>query len=419
MRNRSNVAGLVIAWTVVILLACSPDVVIQGLVGGATSSPAAPFTAVAQLATPSALPTTLPSPSSTVESTATSNPTASPTVVQSLGPSSSPTSRPPTNTPPPVLPLRSDLPALALRDWPRPANDNGRCFHFLPTGYFSQRDFDIQIPRLQGLQARWVLVIYNDENQLKLAAPQFKKAGIIPVWRKMMRAYQRYYAWDRDIQILKDAGLPPYFQIYNEPDTGEEWDGRDVNRDQWVPYFVQAAKDVYNAGGYVGLQVLDEDWLSAVIQQVKLQKGDRLFGRMFFVPHPYGLNHPPNFTEDENGVLGFRKAADLFQKEVGFVPPFIAGEGGWKYKATDDNRFPMVDDKLHAQYHVELFNWFRVGKLSDGQPLPDYLFAFCPWILAGQMEGAAWYDSFEGNRETTIAAVKKIPIFTRKFSWDK
>jgi hypothetical protein len=268
---------------------------------------------------------------------------------------------------------------------------------------------------------RWVLALYSDENQLRLAAQQFKAAGIVPVWRRMLRAYQRYYAWDRDIQILKEYGLPPYFQIYNEPDTGEEWDGREINRDQWVTYFVQMAKDVYNAGGYVGIQVLDEEWLRAVIQQIKAQKGERLFGRMFFVPHPYGLNHPPNYTEDENGVLGYRVFADVFQQEIGFVPPFIAGEGGWKYKATDDDRFPIIDDKLHAKYHVELFRWFLDGKVSDGKPLPDYLFAFCPWILAGQMEGAAWYDSFEGERTLTIAEVKKIlpANATRKFSWDK
>ena len=312
-----------------------------------------------------------------------------------------------------------ELPAMTLRDWPRPANDNGRCIHFLPTGYFSARDFEIQIPRMKDLQMRWVLAIYSDENQLRLAAPQFKAAGIIPVWRKYLRAYQRYYAWDRDIQIMKDAGLPPYIQIYNEPDTGEEWDGREINRDQWIAYAVQTAKDVYNAGGFVGIQVLDEDWLLRLLQTIKAQKGERLFTRMFFVPHPYGLNHPPSYTEDDNGVVGFRVFANVFQQETGFVPPFIAGEGGWKFKATDDNRFPIIDDKLHAQYHVEVFRWFLDGKLSDGTPLPDYLFAFCPWILAGQMEGAAWYDSFEGTRTLTIADVKKIPIFTRKFTWDK
>jgi hypothetical protein len=325
----------------------------------------------------------------------------------------------PTSTAAPVLPLRTDLTGLTLKDWPRPENDNGRCIHFLASGYYSPRDFEIQIPRMKTLQTRWVLALYADENQLRLAAQQFKAAGIVPVWRKTMRAYQRYYAWYRDVQILKEIGLPPYFQIYNEPDLEAEWDGRPVNREEWIPYFVQAAKDVYNAGGYVGLQTLDEEWLRAVIRTIKAQKGDPIFSRLFFVPHPYGVNHPPNYVEDDVGVLGFRVFADVFVKELGFVPPFIAGEGGWKYKANEDNRFPMVDDKLHAQYHVELFNWFRVGRLSNGEPLPDYLFAFCPWLLASQNDSAAWYDSFEGERTATIKAVSQIPPFTRKFSWTK
>ncbi len=412
MPKKLRLSGLVIASAVFLLLACSPGVVFEGLVGdmptATTPSPtrSAQVTVPTLVSTPTSLPTVvLPELPPTL--------VASPTPTQGVA---EPTS---TSTPAPVLPLRTDLPSLALRDWPRPANDNGRCFHFLPTGYYTAKDFDVQIPRLQGLQARWVLALYADENQLRLAAPRFKAAGVIPIWRKTMRAYQRYYAWDRDIQILKDNGLPPYFQLYNEPDIAEDWDGRDINKDQWVSIFIQTAKDVYNAGGYVGMQTLDEEWLRTVIQNVKAQKGERLFGRFFFIPHPYGLNHPPNYTEDDNGVLGYRTYAAVFQQELGFVPPFIAGEGGWKFGAGEDNRFPPIDDKLHAQYHVELFNWFRVGKVSDGQPLPDYLFAFCPWILAGQMEAAAWYDSFQGNRELTIAEVKKIPIFTRQFSWDK
>lgn len=391
--NRFPKVSVMLALLVVALLACSPQTIVQGLFGEQATQTPTRFAIAA--ATSTAVPTIVPA-----------SPTATTVPVETI-------------TPAPVLPLRTDLPALALRDWPRPANDNGRCVHFLPTGYFSARDFEIQIPRMKDLQMRWVLAIYSDENQLRLAAPQFKAAGITPVWRRYLRAYQRYYAWDRDIQILKENGLPPYFQIYNEPDTEEEWDGREVNREQWVPYAVQMAKDVYNAGGYVGIQVLDEEWLRVLLKTIKEQKGERLFGRMFFVPHPYGVNHPPNYIEDDVAVLGFRVFADVFQAEIGFVPPFIAGEGGWKYKAGEDNRFPSIDDKLHAQYHVELFRWFLDGKLSDGKPLPDYLFAFCPWILAGPLEGAAWYDSFEGERTLTLAEIKKIPIFTRKFSWDK
>jgi hypothetical protein len=410
MQKRSQAAGVAIVLIVVALLACSPQVVLQEIIGAKETEPP---TRVAQ-AVAVITPTTVTPVAVAVAAPSMTAPAPAPTAPAAPAPAE------PSPGAPSVLPVRTDLAPLALRDWPRPANDNGRCIHFLPTGYFSERDFEIQIPRLKGLQIRWVLALYSDEKQLRLAATQFKAAGVVPVWRRMIRAYQRYYSWDRDIQILNEVGLPPYFQLYNEPDNGAEWDGRDVNRDQWVSYAAQAAKDIYNAGGYVGFQVLDPDWLRAVIQEIKVRKGERIFGRMFFVPHPYGANHPPNWTKDEIGVLGFRYFADVFQQELGYVPPFIAGEGGWQYKNTEDNTFPIIDDKLHAQYHVELFRWFLDGKLSDGKPLPDYLFAFCPWILAGQMEGSAWYDSFEGNRELTIAEIKKLPpAAVRKFTWDK
>lgn len=398
------------------MLACSPGVIINEVFGqNGTSAPTPTFIAQEQSSNPT---TSLPSSAPLTAPTITPN--AAPTIAAAATGTNAPVQvQSPTNTPPPVLALRDDLPALQLRDWPRPANDNGRCIHFLPTGYYSQRDFDVQIPRMKDLQMRWVLALYSDENQLRLAAAQFKSAGITPIWRKMLGPHQSYLSWDRDIQIIKDAGLPPYMQLYNEPDVEAEWDGRPVNRDQWITNFVQSAQIVYNSGGYVGVQVLDDAWLRVLLQTIKARKGDRMFGRMFFIPHPYGLNHPPNFVEDDNSVMGYRTFVPVFQDEIGFVPPFIAGEGGWKFKATDDNRFPIVDNKLHAQYHVALFRWFLDGKVSDGKPLPDYLFAFCPWLLAGQLEGAAWYDSFEGERTQTIADIKKIPIFTRKFTWDK
>ena len=397
------------AWLVAIvllLLACSPQAIVREVLGeNETRTPTTRATSFARAITETA--TSAPSATRSVAGMDTPTPGATATVGA-------------TPTRPPALQLRTDLPALALRDFPRPANDNGRCFHFLTRGYYSPRDFEIQIARLKGLQARWVLALYADENQLRLAAREFKAAGIVPVWRKTLRAHQRYLGWGRDIAILNEIGLPPYFQIYNEPEVEEEWDGNTINREQWIANFIQAARDVYNAGGYPGLQVLDDEWGLAVIREIKARQGERMFGRMFFVPHPYGANHPPSWNQDEIGVLGFQFAARVFQSEIGFVPPFIAGEGGWKYKSDEDKRFPVVDDAIHAKYHVEVFNWFLTGKLSDGAALPDYLFAFCPWLLSGETETAAWYDSFEGNRELTIAEVKKLtPAATRKFSWDK
>lgn len=339
-----------------------------------------------------------------------------------LTPTSPPQPTPrPTRKPPPtpeLLNLRTDLPALSLRDWPRPAGDNGRCMHFLPVAYYEGVDLDLQIGRLKELGVKWALVIYGDEIQLEQVAPRFRDAGIMVVWRKGLNANQRYFGWGRDVELLQRLGLPPYMQLYNEPSLSAEWSQGEPDFDKFRDNILQAARDVYNAGGYVGLQFVSDEWLRLTLRAIKERKGEAIFGRMFFIPHPYGLNHPPNYTEDPNGVLGFRHYAQILQEEIGFVPPMIAGEGGWKFNASDDHRFPRIDDALHRDYHVEVFNWFRTGKLSDGTDLPDYLFAFCPWLLSAKLDDSAWYDSFAGPRTATIEAVKAIPPFVRRFSWD-
>ncbi|MHB0878440.1 MAG: hypothetical protein ACYC5O_20585, partial [Anaerolineae bacterium] len=181
---------------------------------------------------------------------------------------------------------------------------------------------------------------------------------------------------------------------------------------------VMACQDIYNAGGYVGLQFVSENQAIASLQEIKARGGEALFGRMFFVPHGYGMNHPPDYTEDINTVLSFRVWADILRNQIGFVPPMIVGEGGWKWGATDDARFPKVSDELHRDYYVTLYSWFSTRILPNGEPLPDYLFAFCPWLLSHKMDDNAFYDSFAGDRVMTLDAIKAIPQFVRRFSWD-
>lgn len=336
-----------------------------------------------------------------------------PTTTPTGGPSATPTVTP---TPPPPLPLRDDLPPLALKDWPRPDQDNGLGIHFLLSGYYDDAELDKEIVRIQSLHFKWALVIYADENQLQAAASKFKQAGIMVVWRKALRPYQRYSDWGRDVQILQYAGMPPYMQLYNEPEVPAEWDGKPIDTNLFIGNLMQAVKDVYNAGGYPGIQLVDEDSLRMFIDQIYSRDGGAVFQRMFFIPHAAGLNHPPDYVEDTNGVLGFRTFAGIFFKRLGFVPPFIVGEGGWKIGSQEDNRFPPIDDSLHRDYTLAVVNWFSSAKLSNGTPLPDYLFSFCFWMLAGANEAGAWYDSFTGDRTLTIQAVQQLPLFVRKFS---
>jgi hypothetical protein len=361
----------------------------------------------------------LPAPSPLLE---TGTPSELPTVVALSTATATQTPVPPAPSPTPTparFNLREDLPALSLRDWPRPANDNGWGMHFLVNPYPSEEEIDRNIQRLLDLRIRWALVLYGDEIQLRKLAPRFRDAGIMVVWRKYLRPYERYYEWGRDIAILQEFGLPPYMQLYNEPAVPAEWDGKPIDQALFLENLMDACEDVYNAGGYVGLQFVSEDWLRAALREIKARQGERLFGRMFFVPHCYGMNHPPDYTEDINAVLSFRIFAMIFQEEIGFVPPMIVGEGGWKWGATDDARFPKVTDELHRDYYVALFNSFRTGILPNGEPLPDYLFAFCPWLIAHKMDDNAFYDSFAGDRVLTIEALKAIPPFTRRFTWGR
>ncbi len=328
----------------------------------------------------------------------------------------------PSEKQPKQMVLRDDLPALTLPEWPRPANDNGRCMHFLRSQYYTEQELDLNIARLQQLGAKWTLIVYADENMLHLAAPKFAAAGIVPVWRKMVRPYEPYFNWQRDIEIVTSYGLPPYFQLYNEPSLAAEWKEHppdEDDREEFLDNLMQATQDVYNAGGFVGWQFINEEWLKVALDELERRGGQRVLGRFFFIPHAYGLNHPPNYTEDVNGVLGFLFFARIFQERYGFVPPFIVGEGGWKINHDADARFPRIDDVLHRDYHVEVFLWFKNGVLSNGEPLPDYLFAFCPWLLASKMDDNAWWDSFAGDRTLTIEAVSNLQPFVRRFSWEK
>ncbi|MGB8648539.1 MAG: hypothetical protein WCF84_25105, partial [Anaerolineae bacterium] len=238
-------------------------------------------------------------------------------------------------------------------------------------------------------------------------------------WRKTLRPFQRYNGWGRDIEILNRVGMPPYMQLYNEPELPAEWEGQSPDWNLFMGNLLQATKDVYNAGGYPGIQFLDEDHLRDFISQLYARKGEVIFRRMFFVAHAYGLNHPPDYVQDTNGVLGFVIFAQIFQRRLGWIPPIIVGEGGWKVDSAEDNRFPPIDETLHRDYTLTVMNWFQSGKMSNSNPLPDYLFAFCHWMLSGASEAGAWYDSFNGDRELTIQAVEALPLFTRKFSWEK
>jgi len=82
----------------------------------------------------------------------------------------------------------------------------------------------------------------------------------------------------------------------------------------------------------------------------------------------------------------------------------LGSEGGWLYGNHDDASYPAVEGETWRAWTLEMFDWFRTGVLSNGDPLPDYLFNVSPWLL----NDAKWAsDSWiNGNNEAEIAPLR-------------
>lgn len=323
--------------------------------------------------------------------------------------------------------------ALPLKQFPRPANDNGRGIHF----GLDLRDESLttNIARLVELRIRWTVFYCGDEMQAERAAQAAWKAGVMPIIRPACKIDGKQPLWANIVERLKAHNIPAYIEIYNEPGDDREWNHKPP--DDTLPQIFgskwgAAAVQVLDAGGFPGLQILGLEELMGAVNALKAAARTDIWNRTFFSLHNYGANHPPAYPydprnqhdhpratilDDDTAVLSFIEFAKWMFDQIGFVLPMIGTEGGWQFNAAEDNRYPQVNKTLHAQYHVEMYEWFRKRILSNGQPLPDYLISVSPWILSSWgIED--WFGGPLGTKTETVNAVKALSPFVRKFSWD-
>lgn len=283
------------------------------------------------------------------------------------------------------------------------------------------------VPALAQLNATWCLVPHRNEEELGRAAYAVATRGVMPISRWLCTVDENNLDFARYARLLRGMNLPAYVQIFNEPSNPQEWrDGLPKPRAFTARWCEHAAR-VAAEDGLPGLQVLHVQELEAVLRELKTLNAQSVIERMWFCPHPYGGNHPPAYPYDElnqrehpgatlnddsGTVLQFLEFAPVFERELGFVPPFLAGECGWQFGDATDKRYPRVDDEHHALYYRALFEMMRTNKLPNGAPLPDFVYAFCPWILYGA-EADAWFSSTTGVRQMTLDAVAAIPHFVR------
>lgn len=357
-----------------------------------------------------------------------------------------------TPTRPPQVTLSAENLAR-LRTYPRPPRDNGIGLHF----HLDLSDHHIgeTIEHLQTIRATWTMIYAQDELLAESAATACFRAGIMPVVR-IGRLIDESFDPEPYVHALRralaasdfphDPAHPPlYVQIYNEPEDSREWLPHDKPQGwqkpvNWPQIFghnwaYQAAR-VYDAGGYPGIQVLDRDGFDQAVDAVAAMNRRDIWQRAFFAHHNYGENHPPSYPYDARNqqdklgctilqdyicALRFQAHASWMQERLGFVLPLIGGEGGWLPGSEEDKRYPKVEPPLHAVYTDEMFQWLRSGVLSNGEPLPDYLFSITAWVAGSwTFPGQNWWDNSlmpDGKLTQTIEAMRAIPPFERRFSW--
>lgn len=304
---------------------------------------------------------------------------------------------PPVVVPPkeeiPPVPINPTVPQNAhLASFPRPVNDNGRGIHFILDS--RQPYVEQYAPYLKQMKMSWATVYGGDEAQCIRVAKYLKDtAGVFSVMRVYASGEKPKTPdfWMKFAQQAKATGLAPYIQIFNEPEDGRE--GFD-SPDHFAQMWGQRAEAVVAGGGYPGLQVLAEEFVEAACKNMS----PAVKAKMFFVLHNYGANHPPIYpypnktaVEDDTTILRFLAFEEWFKKYLGLVPPMIGGEGGWLFRNHDDTTMGEVDIEKWIAWHYEMYEWFRKGVISNGQPLPDYLFSSHPWLLwAGNWYSDSW-----------------------------
>jgi hypothetical protein len=305
---------------------------------------------------------------------------------------------------------------MRLDEFPRPAGDNGRGIHWVPTGSQPKEVIDRFVREAREMKITWVTFL-NDDSAVgtnDYLVQQLVANGIMPV----MRVYTpqgRLIQGDLGamVQHYRALGVH-YFQLYNEPNNnGENVDGRpNVERylDQWT-----AAQVVVANGGLPGFGALspggnmnDLQFLDQALTRLRERGQLHLLDRAWFVLHNYSFNRPVEDATDQHGYLSFRRYDAIIRRHLGRSLPMIGTEGGTHPGNDFDKRYPVVDEARQVQLVHDGY-----GYLENREP---YYFAYSYWIIANELGVAA---SRPGASTRSSSPAIPRPLSMSSSTWTK
>ncbi len=312
--------------------------------------------------------------------------------------------RPPT-APAPPGPMR-------LADYPRPAGDNGRGVHWIPTPSQRKSVVDRFVGEADEMGMRWVVFLnqgasIGDNDYL---VQQLAGRGMMPVMRVLThRGAPLRQDITAMVQHYRQLGVR-YFQLYNEPNLPSENQDQDPSVDRYLDLWLPAAKQVLAGGGLPGLgslapgaEVDDVEFLRQTLQGIKARGERQVLDRAWVGVHNYLLGSPERPVAEDPGFQRPRLYDQVVREELGRSLPIIGTEGG----IPADRPAGWVDastDRLLGAFEL----------VAEGQQ--PYLFAYTYWLIANEEGGGddpAFRDQAlirpEGD-SPLAAALKRIAL---------
>lgn len=293
-----------------------------------------------------------------------------------------------------LLPGQPTAGPMQLTDYPRPAGDTGRGFHWIPTLHSDPGVVDRFVQDAKNMGASWMTFL-NDGTQVggnDYLVKKLVENHIEPVMR-IYTANGSPISGDLTgmVRHYADLGVH-YFLPYNEPNLPSENPDGQVSAGGYVDRWIPAAKAILAGGGLPGIGGLapgapvdDVQFLHATLDEVKKRGATDLLNQAWISVHNYTFNRPVDYQADSNGFLKFRWYDHVVRQELGRDVPIISTEGGPRMGDDVDHRYPPVDEARRDQIAADAFAY-----LDHREP---YFFAQTQWVLANEAGGGhdpAW-----------------------------
>jgi len=295
---------------------------------------------------------------------------------------------------------------LPIASFPRPANDNGRGLHWVPTVSQGADAVDRFVAEASAMNVKWVTFLNDGANigANDYLVKQLTAAGIEPVMRVYTDGVKPV---DGDLGAMvrhyKALGVD-YFQLYNEPNHVVENAGQAPSVYRYLDAWIPAAKAVIANGGLPGFGALgpageadDLRFLADSITGLKARGEIDLLDTAWLAIHNYQGDLP---LDDVGGYSRYTAYADVLEKALGRVLPMVSTEGGG-FARTAADEAARTDAVLAAYNHVA------------SAAAPDYLFNYTYWVIANAEGGGhdpawEWQALFQnGHTSQLVEALKQ------------